>query len=108
MSDALPRPDRDRAPRQRVSELLFDSVVDRVMRRSASPVLLGRDVSPLVRALTRQQSERMSHTARSRIWFTVSLLIGDLAFGPGSTRDEHVKVAVLTGSFTPRSSPASP
>ncbi|CAN5130343.1 Na+/H+ antiporter NhaA [soil metagenome] len=31
------------------------------------------------------------------IGFTVSLLIGDLAFGPGSTRD-HVKVAVLTGS----------
>jgi len=33
------------------------------------------------------------------IGFTVSLLIGDLAFGPGSTRDEHVKVAVLTGSI---------
>ncbi len=32
------------------------------------------------------------------IGFTVSLLIGDLAFGAGSTRDEHVKVAVLTGS----------
>ncbi len=33
------------------------------------------------------------------IGFTVSLLIGDLAFGAGSTRDEHVKVAVLTGSI---------
>jgi NhaA family Na+:H+ antiporter len=32
------------------------------------------------------------------IGFTVSLLIGELAFGPGSERDEHVKVAVLTGS----------
>ena len=32
------------------------------------------------------------------IGFTVSLLIGDLAFGPGSSRDDHVKVAVLTGS----------
>jgi NhaA family Na+:H+ antiporter len=32
------------------------------------------------------------------IGFTVSLLIGDLAFGAGSTSDEHVKVGVLTGS----------
>jgi NhaA family Na+:H+ antiporter len=32
------------------------------------------------------------------IGFTVSLLIGELAFGAGSMRDEHVKVAVLTGS----------
>jgi len=32
------------------------------------------------------------------IGFTVSLLIGDLAFGTGSSRDDHVKVAVLTGS----------
>jgi Na+:H+ antiporter, NhaA family len=32
------------------------------------------------------------------IGFTVSLLIGELAFGPGSTRDEHVKVGVLLGS----------
>ncbi|MFG1926438.1 Na+/H+ antiporter NhaA [Cryptosporangium sp. NPDC048952] len=34
----------------------------------------------------------------SGIGFTVSLLIGELAFGAGSERDEHVKVAVLTGS----------
>ncbi len=34
------------------------------------------------------------------IGFTVSLLIGDLAFGPGSARDEHVKVAILAGSLT--------
>ena len=32
------------------------------------------------------------------IGFTVSLLIGELAFGEGSTADEHVKVAVLAGS----------
>ena len=32
------------------------------------------------------------------IGFTVSLLIGDLAFGTGSGRDDHVKVAVLCGS----------
>ena len=33
------------------------------------------------------------------IGFTVSLLIGDLAFGAGSTADDHVKVGVLTGSL---------
>ena len=33
------------------------------------------------------------------IGFTVSLLIGELAFGAGSERDEHVKVAVLAGSL---------
>jgi NhaA family Na+:H+ antiporter len=32
------------------------------------------------------------------IGFTVSLLIGELAFGVGN--DEHVKVAVLAGSVT--------
>ena len=32
------------------------------------------------------------------IGFTVSLLLGDLAFGAGSERDDHVKVAVLVGS----------
>jgi len=32
------------------------------------------------------------------IGFTVSLLIGDLAFGPGSDTAEHVKVGVLGGS----------
>jgi NhaA family Na+:H+ antiporter len=32
------------------------------------------------------------------IGFTVSLLIGGLAFGAGSPRDEHVKVGVLVGS----------
>jgi NhaA family Na+:H+ antiporter len=33
------------------------------------------------------------------IGFTVSLLIGDLAFGAGTTADEHVKVGILTGSL---------
>ncbi|HEU4656725.1 MAG TPA: Na+/H+ antiporter NhaA [Capillimicrobium sp.] len=33
------------------------------------------------------------------IGFTVSLLIGELAFGPGSVRDEHAKIGVLTGSL---------
>ncbi|GLH99708.1 Na(+)/H(+) antiporter NhaA [Phytohabitans aurantiacus] len=33
------------------------------------------------------------------VGFTVSLLIGELAFGTGNPREEHVKVAVLTGSL---------
>jgi NhaA family Na+:H+ antiporter len=35
----------------------------------------------------------------SGIGFTVSLLIGELAFGVGTVRDEHVKIGVLTGSL---------
>jgi NhaA family Na+:H+ antiporter len=34
------------------------------------------------------------------IGFTVSLLIGELAFGQGSATEEHVKVGVLVGSLT--------
>ncbi len=33
------------------------------------------------------------------IGFTVSLLVGELAFGSGSARDEHVKLAILVGSL---------
>ncbi|RNI18301.1 Na+/H+ antiporter NhaA [Flexivirga caeni] len=33
------------------------------------------------------------------VGFTVSLLIGELAFGDGSVADEHVKVGVLAGSL---------
>jgi NhaA family Na+:H+ antiporter len=31
---------------------------------------------------------------RAGIGFTVSLLIGELAFGPSSARDDHVKIGV--------------
>jgi NhaA family Na+:H+ antiporter len=33
------------------------------------------------------------------VGFTVSLLIGELAYGPGSPADEHVKIGVLSGSL---------
>ena len=33
------------------------------------------------------------------VGFTVCLLIGELAFGTASPRDDHVKVAVLAGSL---------
>ena len=32
------------------------------------------------------------------IGFTVSLLVGELAYGAGSPHDEHVKLAILVGS----------
>lgn len=38
-------------------------------------------------------------SALAGIGFTVSLLIGDLAFGPESLRVEHVKIGVLAGSI---------
>jgi NhaA family Na+:H+ antiporter len=37
--------------------------------------------------------------ALAGIGFTVSLLIGELAYGVGSGRDEYVKIGVLTGSL---------
>jgi NhaA family Na+:H+ antiporter len=33
------------------------------------------------------------------IGFTVSLLVGELAFGAGTEQDEHVKLGVLVGSL---------
>jgi NhaA family Na+:H+ antiporter len=32
------------------------------------------------------------------VGFTVSLLIGELAFGMGSERDDHVRLGILVGS----------
>lgn len=34
------------------------------------------------------------------VGFTVSLLIAELSFGPGSVHDDHAKVAILAGSLT--------
>ncbi|MFE4543210.1 Na+/H+ antiporter NhaA [Arthrobacter sp. NPDC056727] len=34
------------------------------------------------------------------VGFTVSLLIAELSFGPGSAHDDHAKVAILAGSLT--------
>ncbi|WP_377640161.1 Na+/H+ antiporter NhaA [Oryzobacter terrae] len=34
------------------------------------------------------------------VGFTVSLLVGELAYGTGGARDDHVKLAVLVGSLT--------
>ncbi len=60
------------------------SLVARVTRASLDPNLRWLDV--------------LGVSLLAGIGFTVSLLIGELAFGPGSSREEHVKIAVLTGS----------
>jgi NhaA family Na+:H+ antiporter len=59
-------------------------LVARFTRASLSPDLTWWDV--------------LAVAALGGIGFTVSLLIGDLAFGAGSARDDHVKAAVLLAS----------
>jgi NhaA family Na+:H+ antiporter len=61
-------------------------LVSRLTRASLDPSLRWLDV--------------LGVSLLAGIGFTVALLIGDLAFGPGSVRDEHVKVAVICGSVT--------
>ena len=60
-------------------------------------------VARFTRAPTRRRASPGSTSSAwpmlAGIGFTVSLLIGELAFGLGSDRDDHVKVAVLTGSL---------
>jgi NhaA family Na+:H+ antiporter len=60
------------------------ALVARFTRASLSPGLTWWDV--------------LGVAALGGIGFTVSLLIGDLAFGAGNPRDDHVKAAVLLAS----------
>ena len=48
---------------------------------------------------TLRWSDIVAVGALAGIGFTVALLVGELAFGAGSVRDEHVKVGVLTASL---------
>ena len=59
---------------------------------AAAPV-----VAPAIAALVGVQGYTILWVG---IGFTVSLLIGELAFDPGSAREDHVKVGVLIGSLT--------
>jgi NhaA family Na+:H+ antiporter len=61
-------------------------LVARFTRATLAPGLHWRDVAAV--------------GAVAGIGFTVSLLIGELAFGAGSPHDEHLKVAVLLASTT--------
>lgn len=90
---------------------LVDSLTDRVALGIVAGLVLGKTLGVFamtwgVARLTRASLDPnlrwldvLGVSMLAGIGFTVSLLIGDLAFGAGSTRDDHVKVAVLTGSI---------
>lgn len=91
---------------------LTDSVTDPVAVGIIAGLVIGKTVGVfgttfLVSRLTRADLDPslrwldvLAVSLLAGIGFTVSLLIGDLAFGLGSLREERVKVAVLTGSIT--------
>ena len=89
-------------------------------RRASGPVAIGIVVGLVVgqdgRRARRDVAGAAVHPrrARPRAWrwcdvlgvallagigFTVSLLIGELAFGAGTAQDDHVKIGVLLGSL---------
>jgi NhaA family Na+:H+ antiporter len=89
---------------------LRDAVTDRVSVAVVVALVVGKCVGVLggtwlTARFTRAQlddqlswSDVLGVSLLAGIGFTVSLLVGELAFGEGSERDQHVKVAVLTGS----------
>lgn len=89
---------------------LHDALGDHVALGVVAGLMIGKPVGVLgaawlVARLTKADlSEDLSWVdvlglaLLAGIGFTVSLLIGDLAFDPGSERNDHVKIAVLTGS----------
>jgi NhaA family Na+:H+ antiporter len=90
---------------------LADSLTDRVSLGIVLGLLVGKTAGVftatyLVARFTRAHLDEglawidvFGLAILAGIGFTVSLLIGELAFGEGSARDDHVKVAVLTGSL---------
>ena len=90
---------------------LRDSLTDRVALGVVAGLVVGKAVgifgaTYLMARFTRASLDRhlrwidvLGLSLLAGVGFTVSLLIGELAFGVGSERDEHVKVAVLTGSL---------
>lgn len=89
---------------------LGDSLTDRVALGIILGLLVGKPVGIvgatwLLTRLTRAELDPdigwvdvLALAILGGVGFTVSLLIGELAFGPGSEREEAVKVAVLLGS----------
>jgi len=87
-----------------------DALTDRVALGIVAGLVLGKTVGIFgtTYLLSRFTNARLDANLRwldvvgvsvlAGIGFTVSLLIGDLAFGAGSLRDDHVKVGVLAGS----------
>ncbi|MEZ0491661.1 Na+/H+ antiporter NhaA [Kineococcus sp. TBRC 1896] len=90
---------------------LVDSLHDRVALGIVAGLVVGKTVGILgsTALVSRFTNARLDGSLSwwdvfgasllGGIGFTVSLLIGELAFGAGSVRDEHVKVGVLTGSL---------
>jgi len=89
---------------------LVDSLTDRVALGIIAGLVIGKFVGVfgttyLVARFTRASLDEnlawrdiAGIALLAGIGFTVSLLIGELAYGPESLRDEHVKIGVLTGS----------
>ncbi|GAA2721585.1 Na+/H+ antiporter NhaA [Cellulomonas aerilata] len=89
---------------------LVDALQDRVALGIVAALVVGKTVGILgtTALVSRFTHARLDERLRwldvlglallGGIGFTVSLLVGDLAFGTGSPREEHVKVGVLTGS----------
>jgi NhaA family Na+:H+ antiporter len=90
---------------------LVDSLQDRVALGIVVALVVGKTVGItgatwLVSRFTRARLDEdlgwpdvIGLALLGGIGFTVSLLIGELAFGAGSVRDEHAKVGVLVGTL---------
>jgi Na+:H+ antiporter, NhaA family len=91
---------------------LGDALSDRVALGILAALVLGKTIGItgatwLVARFTRADldddlswTDVLGLALLGGIGFTVSLLIGELAFGTGSARDDVVKIAVLAGSTT--------
>lgn len=94
-----------------VGGAFVETITDRVAIGVTLGLVLGKVVGVvgttyLVSRLTRAElddeltwTDLLGLGLLAGIGFTVSLLVGELAFGQGSERDDHVKAAVLTGSL---------
>jgi NhaA family Na+:H+ antiporter len=90
---------------------LGDALSDRVTIGVIAGLVVGKVVgilsaTALVARFTRAQldtdltwTDVLGLAILAGVGFTVSLLIGELAFGAGTERDDHVKVGVLVGSL---------
>ncbi len=90
---------------------LRDALSDRAAMGIVAGLVIGKAVgitgsAALVSRFTRAEldadlswSDVLGLSLLAGVGLTVSLLIGELAFGTGSERDEHVKVGVLVGSL---------
>ncbi|WP_024288536.1 Na+/H+ antiporter NhaA [Cellulomonas sp. KRMCY2] len=91
---------------------LVDALTDRVALGIVAGLVVGKTAgivgaTYLVARFTRASLDAslrwldvLSIAMLGGVGFTVSLLIGELAFGAGTAQDEHVKIGVLVGSVT--------